>query len=279
MHLPDGNMSKTFPCSVVLAAHGSLAEETSNDSLFELAQQVAASQIFSTVTPAFLNGLPSTSTVMSGLPAGDLVVIPVMTSDGYYVQNILPTALAENSNFESFRIFVSPPLGLHPEIASLVADRVSVLMNLLQLDSAETTIIVVGHGTRRNLDSSKSTEQLAARVQEHLPTANIRVAFIDQEPAMLQVIGEITTPHMLVVPFLIARGPHATVDVPAAFGLPTGPNIEFPLVDFVGNGLIVCDLPVGLYPEMAELCIELATDQLLSGTPVHLAEIAKRKLA
>ena len=279
MNLPDGNLSKSFPCSGVLAAHGSLAEENSNDALFELAHQVAASQIFSTVTPAFLNGQPNISHVMSSLPAGDLVIIPVMTSDGYYLQNILPGKLAENANFESFRIFLTPPLGLHPEIASLVADRIAVLMQLMQLNSTETTIIIVGHGTRRNSDSSKSTQQLAARVREHLPAENIRVAFIDQDPSMMQVIGEITTAHMLVVPFLIARGPHATVDVPAAFGLPTGPDIEFPLVDLVGNGLIVCDLPVGMYPEMAELCIELASDQLLGGVPVQLAELAKRKLA
>jgi sirohydrochlorin cobaltochelatase len=256
-------MSEPYQCSVVLAAHGSLATAEANEPLFELANQIAASEIFSTVTPAFLNGDPQLSSVLQSLPIGDVVVIPVMTSNGYYCDTVLPKVIVESPGFENYRVSLTAPLGVHPEIASLVADRISILMNMLQLASHETTIVIVGHGTTRNAHSGKSTEQLAAQVHELLSSENINIAFIDQAPTMDEVIRQITTPHTIVVPFLISRGPHATDDVPAAFGLPTGPEIEFPLVGLVADGITICDLPVGMYPEMSDLCTEMATDQMM----------------
>jgi sirohydrochlorin ferrochelatase len=98
----------------------------------------------------------------------------------------------------------------------------------------------------------------------------MKVAFIDQEPAIDTVVQQITTPHRLVVPFLISRGPHATVDVPQAVGLPTGPEIEFPIVGNTDNHITICDLPVGMYSEISDVCLELATDQLMGGVPVEL---------
>jgi sirohydrochlorin cobaltochelatase len=265
-------MSTTLPCSVVLAAHGSLADEQANEPLFELARIIEDSGIFSVVTPAFLNGEPNATNVFAELPEGDVVIVPLMTSDGYYLNQVFPKKLNENENLAKFRTFMTPPIGLHPDLPSLAADRVGILMGLLGMDEAGTTVIVVGHGTRRNPDSEKSTHLLVERMRELMPEHEIRIAFIDQDPTIPAVIADTTRTHMLVVPFLISRGPHTTVDVPEAFGLPTGPEIEFPLVDRFGDGLIVCDLPVGMYPEIGELCLEWIGDQLMSGKPVSFVE-------
>lgn len=263
-------MSHCLPCSVILAAHGSLADEQANEPLFELAKSIAASGIFSVVTPAFLNGEPNLTNVFETLPAGDVVIVPMMTSDGYYVKQVFPRKLHENPGLGQFRPFMTPPIGLHPDLPGLVADRLETLMSLLGLGRSDTVVMVIGHGTRRNPDSERSTRTLVDRLRELLPEYEIRVAFIDQDPTIPTVIAETTLPHMLVVPFLISRGPHTTVDVPEAFGLPSGPQIEFPLVDKFGEGLVVCDLPVGMYPEISELCLEWIGDQLLSGKPLPL---------
>lgn len=265
-------MSNSLPCSVVLAAHGSLADERANEPLFEIAKTIAASGIFSMVTPAFLNGEPNATNVFEKLPVGDVVIVPLMTSDGYYLNQVFPKKVNENANLAKFRTFMTRPIGLHPELPSLATDRVDTLMNLMGMSHIDTTVIVVGHGTRRNPDSEKSTQLLVERIQELLPEHEIRIAFIDQDPTIPSVIAGTTRPHMLVVPFLISRGPHTTVDVPEAFGLPTGPEIEFPLVDRFGSGLVVYDLPVGMYPEISELCLEWIGDELMSGKPVQLLE-------
>jgi len=257
-----------LPCSVILAAHGSTASPQANEPLFELAEQIFDSGIFSKVTPAFLMGEPQASSVFSGLPPGDVVILPVMTSDGYYLQQVIPGKIAENVGLDSFRIFMAPPLGMHPDLAGLVVDRIQDLSSLLGLNPQNTAIIIIGHGTRRNPDSSRSTERLVGQVRELLADHEIHSAYLDQDPSIEFAIGQTSKANLLAVPFLVARGPHTTVDVPAALGLPTGPDIEFPLVDWVGQGLMICDLPVGMYPEVAELCIGLAADQLMTGKPV-----------
>lgn len=268
-------MSESFPCSLVLAAHGSLANENCNQPIFELADRVAAAGIFSLVTPAFLNGQPQLNNVFELLPAGDTVVVPLMTSEGYYSKTILPEKLAENKHGDENRVFVTPALGVQPQLAQLVANRVVTIMTLCQLQPADTTIVLVGHGTRRHPDSGSSTHELAAGCQRLVPELLMKVAFIDQEPAIDSVVRQITTHHRLVIPFLISRGPHATIDVPQAVGLPTGPEIEFPIVDNTDNHITICDLPVGMYPEISDVCLELATDRLMSGAPAELIKSIK----
>ena len=143
-------------------------------------------------------------------------------------------------------------------------------MTLCQLQSDVTTIVLIGHGTSRHPDSGASTNHLAAQIREQVPDLSIEVAFLDQQPTISELTKKIQTPQRLVVPFLISRGPHATVDVPGAFGLPTGPDIEFPIVDNSNDRITICDLPVGMYSEISDVCLELATDQLMGGAPVEL---------
>ncbi len=264
-----------YQCSVILAAHGSMAHESSNQPLFDLASKVEEAGLFSLVTPAFLNGQPQVTTVLDGLPDGDVIVIPVMTSEGYYSQTVFPRELAENSNLERFRIFMTPSLGVHTDIAQMVCGRLDIIMPLCHLPVEDTTIALIGHGTRQNPNSGTSTYALAEKMLERSPDLKIKVAFLDQDPEIGGLAKSIDTKHTLIIPFLISRGPHSTVDVPEAFGLPTGPDIEFPLVQYEEERITVCDLPVGMYPEMSELCIELATDQMLDSHPIDMTALKR----
>lgn len=265
-------MSDSYPCSVVLAAHGSLAETNGNQPVVELAERVAASGIFSLVTPAFLNGHPKLNRVFELLPPGDTIVVPLMTSEGYYSKTVLPGKLAENLNLDRYRVFLTPALGVQPEIVQLVGERILTMMSRCQLQPDDTTIVLIGHGTPRHTNSGASTNNLAAGIENLLPDLTIEVAFIDQQPVIQELIPQIRTPHRLVVPFLISCGPHATVDVPEAFGLPTGPQVEFPIIDRNNGNITICDLPVGMYPEISDVCLELATNELLGGSPVQLSK-------
>ncbi len=269
----------TFPCSVILAAHGSLATVEANSSLFRLAEQVAQAGIFSVVTPAFLNGHPDLSNVFADLPAGDVIIVPVMTSAGYYLQNVIPQRLAQNPQLHRYRVFMADPIGLHPELPQVVAERITDMLKLLSLEPSETTFLVIGHGSRKNTDSRNSTDQLAAGLQTYFVEQKVIVGFIDQDPTIEHSLAQITTRNIYAIPFLIALGPHTTEDVPRALGLDTRGEIEFPFIDVTSKRSLVCDLPIGLYPEMAMACIDLAASQLLEGKPVSIADWEKRKPA
>ena len=171
---------------------------------------------------------------------------------------------------------------MHPKVPELVAGRIEKLLNCLPSEPSDFTVVFIGHGTTRHPKSGRATMDLAAAVQAKLsPRANqrptIRVAFLDQPPTAAIAAARVKTPHTLVVPYLVSRGPHTTVDVPEAFGLPSGPTIKYPLVESVQDEVsgtervCICDTPVGMYAGMSELVLELATDQMMSGKPVDLS--------
>ncbi|MDA7904081.1 hypothetical protein N9B45_00090, partial [bacterium] len=103
-------------CSIVLAAHGSTATEHCNDPLHEMAANLLKRQReksanwpnlwIEKITPAFLQGEPQMTRVLESLPEGDVIVIPVMTSDGYYLRK-LPEKFASNQNAGKFKFHLS----------------------------------------------------------------------------------------------------------------------------------------------------------------------------
>ncbi|MEM7452913.1 MAG: CbiX/SirB N-terminal domain-containing protein [Planctomycetota bacterium] len=266
MNRPHRKPSDRYACSLVLAAHGSLASVSANAPFYEMAEELQQHGIFAKVTPALLNGSPRINEVLSLLPAGDVVVVPLMTSEGYYCKQVLPDQLKSNPEFEQFRVMITPAIGVHPMIPAVVADRVRTLADAHRINNAETTAVIVGHGTTRHPDSGKATVALCDQVRRELGAAasgiQVEAGFIDQQPDIQKVAATLTGRNVIVIPFLISRGPHATEDVPGAFGLPTGDSLTFPVTVKRAGGLCICDGPVGLYPEVTELCLQMAADRM-----------------
>ena len=274
--------------SLVLAAHGSMAAADSNQPLFDLADAIAQHGSFDVVTPAFLMGQPEMTNVLDGLPdgtklpPGDVVIVPVMTSQGYYLKK-LPSKFAENQHSDQYRLFMTPVIGVHDSIAPRIADRIAGIIQQHQLSADQTTVAIIGHGTRRNKNSGTSTLRLTDRLRElmsgefadqgssdSLSKLKFETAFLDQDPEAEVVAQNIESPNTIIIPFLISRGPHTTDDVPNAFGLPAGPDLKFPLIQQRANGVCIYDSPLAMYEGMDELCLELAKQELATGTPLEL---------
>jgi sirohydrochlorin cobaltochelatase len=267
-------MNKPTQCALVLGAHGSLAASDSNQPLYDLADTISDKEIFTAVTPAFLNGDPLMTDFLQQLPRGDVVIVPAMTSVGYYLQSVIPKRIAENPEHADYRIFISPVVGMHQKIATLVTARIERTMAGDGMTADDTTVVLVGHGTRRNANSCKSTYALLDQLKGQQPDLKFEIAFLDQDPQAEAVAQKIDTPHTVIIPFLISRGPHTTVDIPEAFGLDAGPQVQFPnrkqWSDDSGDRICICDTPIGMYPEIADLCVELAMAELEHGTPIEL---------
>lgn len=263
-------------CAVVLGAHGSLAAPDSNQPLYDLADLIASKDIFAAVTPAFLNGDPLMVDFMNRLPAENVesvVIVPAMTSVGHYLQSVIPKQIAQNPQHSDYDVFIAPVVGMHQQITQLVLQRIECTMTEDGMNGDDTTVVLVGHGTRRNANSCKSTYDLLKQLVSRRPDLKFEIAFLDQAPEAEAVAQGITTTHTVVVPFLISRGPHTTVDIPEAFGLDAGPDVQFPNRKQTGDKICVCDLPIGMYPEIANLCVQLAMDEIEYGFPVTLPKV------
>ena len=248
------------PVSLILAAHGSEASPFSNQPLHDLAASLEAMGLFDHVTPAFLIGQPLMTEVLESLPPGEAIVVPVMTSDGYYLKQ-LPEKFKQNANYDQFSLSISPVVGLHPAIAKTISARLAGHLKERQLTAADTTVVVVGHGTRRNSTSDATTFALADSLRTDHPGFEIKAAFLDQEPEIGSVAESIETPNIVVLPFLVSLGPHMTHDTPAAFGLPTGHELKFPLVGrAIGGetGICLCDSPLAAHEQLPAVIAQMA---------------------
>lgn len=266
-------------CSIVLAAHGSTATEHCNDPLHEMAGAILQRQReqsatgpdlwIEKITPAFLQGEPQMTEVLESLPEGDVIVIPVMTSDGYYLRK-LPEKFASNGNAGKFKFYLSSVFGMHAMIADEMESLVKHHLSSFHLKLQETTVVVVGHGTRRNQTSGKSTYRLTNTLANRFPGLNCLAGFLDQDPTAEIIAAEITTPNTIILPFLISRGPHITEDVPQAFHLPTRTDQLFPYIHQSDSQFLIYEKPLAMYTNAVDICLDLAIETLNTSHPMNL---------
>ena len=271
-------------CSLVLAAHGSTATKHCNDPLHELTaailqrqkiqrqgiQPAAAADLWiEKITPAFLQGEPQMTQVLESLPEGDVIVVPVMTSDGYYLRK-LPEKFACNQNAEKFKFHLSSVFGMHAMIADEMKSLVTNHLASFRLKPQETTVVVVGHGTRRNKTSGEATYRLTNTLADQFPQLNCLTGFLDQDPTAKSIASKITTPNTIILPFLISRGPHTTEDVPQAFHLPTGSDLAFPFIHRSDSGIQIYERPLAMYSTAVDICLALAKKALDANQPLKL---------
>jgi uroporphyrin-III C-methyltransferase len=241
--------------ALVLAAHGSRRDPAANALVRRMVESLRARRLFDEVAAAFHQGEPGFDTVLDELTAEEITVVPFFTSAGHYSEVVVPEALARNRRYAEVRLRRSPPVGTHAGVAPLVARRVTELLRDEHLDRQAVALVVVGHGTRRHPDSRTATEQLAETLRRRRVAGHIVAAFIDDDPPVDAVISSLGLPNVLVVPFLIGGGAHTFEDIPRLVGLAPG---AAPRDGWAGGRRFLIDTPVGSYPGLEEIVVDLA---------------------
>lgn len=268
------NTNKT---ALVLAAHGSRHEPAVNAQVHAWAAQAADARAFDEVAVAFHHGSPAFSEVLDGLSADVVKVVPVMTSAGYYSNVVLPRELARNRRYPKTALRQTDPVGLHPAIAGLMADRANELAKEYGFsDHAAITLAIVGHGTPRHPASRNSTFSLVEQLQAANIFGEVLALFLDDEPAVEKLLALATMPTIVVLPFLIAAGPHATSDIPRRIGMDLRNSSGPPFLASLAGRRIACDMPLGCHHGMIDLILDLAlapADQDLRTLTVAQSEV------
>lgn len=248
--------------ALVLAAHGSRHEPCVNGSIVELAARVQAQTAFDEVACAFHQGSPHFSEVLDSLAADAVTVVPVMTSAGWYCDTVLPRELGRNRRFPNVSLRITAPVGLHPGIASLIHNRSATLMHEHSLIPDQTTLALVGHGSPRHPASRRSTFAIVDQLRSLGVCGEVIATFLDDEPAVDLLPEMASHGNVLVIPFLIAAGPHATRDLPRRIGLMSEPSAILPQRGTVEDKTVVYDIPFGVYPELSGLIADLALSRV-----------------
>lgn len=246
------------PTALVLAAHGVRDEPAQSVMLRHCMTRLEATGAFDEVAVAFHLGEPSLVSVLDGLEADRVTVVPLMTSAGFFTEVVLPGELRQNRRYSHVQLEVTDPVGTHPAMVSLVARRVAACMAEHDLSPDSTTVAVIGHGTVRHPASRAAVVSLVDSLRRRDIGAEFLCAFLDETPSVQSIPDRATNTSILAVPFLIAPGVHATRDIPIRLGLKPPADNRLPIAQRVGRYYIVCDDAVGTDGGLADIVADLA---------------------
>ncbi len=197
----------TFEQTLVLAAHGAGDGSRSNERVRELAQRVAERRRDLRVKTAFKLGTPTIDDVLASVRGADAVVLPLMTSAGYFAGEYLRERAAGIAR-------VLPAIGLDRRITTLCTEEVQrAVKDAGPSATGEDLVLVVGHGTRRSAASGDSTRELAQAIHGATGIEAIP-AFLDQDPLLEDLAPGLGARRLIVLPFLLGGGGHHVEDIP-----------------------------------------------------------------
>ena len=124
---------------------------------------------------------------------------------------------------------------------------------------ANAALIIVGHGSTLNPDSSAPTLEHAQRIRDMGLFAEVACCFWKEEPNMREVHELVQSPEVYIVPNFISEGYFCQEVLPRELGL----NGPWTLRE--GKRIAYCD-PVGIHPSMTRLLLQRA-DEVAAGVP------------
>lgn len=85
-------------------------------------------------------------------------------------------------------------------------------------DFSDAALVVLGHGSTKNDDSSIPVHQHAAELRRRKIFAEVHEAFWKQEPQIKTVLATISTEHVFIVPLFISEGYFSSDVIPHTLG-------------------------------------------------------------
>ncbi|MGI8925543.1 MAG: CbiX/SirB N-terminal domain-containing protein [Tepidiformaceae bacterium] len=237
--------------ALLLVGHGSHLNPHSSAPIYQHARRLRESGEFAEVRTAFWKEEPSLSRALDGCIAGDVTVVPVFISSGYFTNEVIPREMGLSgcvSAIRGKRVRYTAPIGAHPALADVIVQRA----RDIGATSADA-LAVLGHGTPRNPDSERNVYLQAERVRAMGLFAEVTTVFMDQEPNMRDVFALVGQPSVVMVPLFIADGWHVGETIPQELALEGAE-------DRGGGRRLGYAAAVGTHPSVADVIRELVAE-------------------
>ncbi len=250
--------------TLILAAHGDGDDSESNARVRAMASELQSDGGFGRVLSIFNKGTPTFEDALPEVKGTRAVVVPLMTSDGYFANDVLPRRLlAGQTETEPIEVTIAPPIGVATEIESMLANAVHDVLAQYSLNSSTTGVLVVGHGTTRNAKSSKRTKAVAQALAEAIPLRGVLTAFLDEPPSIASILSNGPSGDLIVIPFLFGGGEHVLADIPSALGMDTLTRGYFEPVSLRrDDGITILLPPLGWMPGIVDVIRSVAGEAL-----------------
>jgi sirohydrochlorin cobaltochelatase len=195
--------------ALLLVAHGTHRYTDAGRALHAHAAALRAERRFAEVAVGFLNGSPSLAEALASLAASVVHVVPFFMEQGWFVREAVPRALGHG---QGHRLLHHPPIGTHPGLPELAADRVR---RAAGADATRFAVLLVGHGSARSPGQPMALHRHADALAAATKFAGVRAAFLEESPHVADALRDWRTLPVAVLGFFAGDGGHVREDLPA----------------------------------------------------------------
>ena len=213
--------------ALLIVAHGSTVNPDSSAPTLAYAAEIRRRKIFADVECAFWKEEPSLRDALFFFEPesiGEVRVVPHFISEGYFTQTVIPRELELNgqttkrSNGQIWKY--CEPVGNHPMMTELLLKRARDIAP--DVDSAETSLLIVAHGTDLNENSAVAAKREAETIRGLGKFAAVLNVYMEEPPLVSDWRKLTETRNVVVVPFFISDGLHSYEDIPRLIGITNG---------------------------------------------------------
>jgi len=188
------------------------------------AAEIRRRKIFADVECAFWKEEPSLRDAMFLFDPGfirEVYVVPNFISEGYFTQAVVPRELELNgpitkrSNGQLWKY--CQPVGNHPLMTELLLKRARDIAP--DVDPAETSLMIVAHGTDLNENSAVAAKREAEKIRALGKYATVLNVYMEEPPLVSDWRKLTKTRNVVVVPFFVSDGLHSYEDIPVLLGI------------------------------------------------------------
>jgi len=258
--------------ALLIVAHGSTVNPDSSAPTLAHAAEIRRRKIFADVECALWKEEPSLRDALFFFEPesiGEVCVVPNFISEGYFTQTVIPRELELNgattkrSNGQTWKY--CEPVGNHPMMTELLLKRATDIAP--DVDPAETSLLIVAHGTDLNENSAVAAKREAEKIRGLGKFAAVLNVYMEEPPLVSDWRKLTKTRNVVVVPFFISDGLHSYQDIPRMIGIAQGTSTTSGTVRgeiFRGNpyrvdGRSLFYAPsIGTDPGFADIIIEQA---------------------
>ena len=207
--------------ALLIVGHGSTENPDSSTPYFDHADEIRRRGLFAEVHCCFWKEEPSMREALYMIDADEIYVVPDFISEGYFTQDVIPRELELTGPTTVVRgktLHYCLPVGIHPSMTGLIRHRAEEVAP--GVNPAETTLIITGHGTGLNQNSTKAIRDQAELIAASgAGYAAVLDAYMEEQPFIAKWDEMSPTPNVIVVPFFISDGLHSFQDIPVLLGI------------------------------------------------------------
>ena len=219
-HGPPLYLSKPHS-ALLIVGHGSTENPDSSKPYFDHADEIRGRGLFAEVHCCFWKEEPSLREALYMIDSDEVYVVPDFISEGYFTQEVIPRELSLNgptTTVQGKTLHYCQPVGVHASMTGLILRRAKEVAP--DIDPAATTLIITGHGTGLNQNSTKAIrDQVDLIAASAAGYAAVLDAYMEEAPFIAEWAAMSPTPNVIVVPFFISDGLHSYQDIPVLLGI------------------------------------------------------------